>query len=265
MPSDATAGTNGKNGKHGRKKAAKPRPRWARRGLGKFAYDWLVPLAVAFAVLTPLRSSLADWHDVPSGSMRPTILEGDRIWVNKLAFGLRVPFTHTWVATWDAPARGDIVTLASPANGTRLVKRIVGLPGDEIAMTGNRLTINGEALEYRVVDDAVLEPVPGAASGRGSGQAASVHALHVQETLGGVNHLLTIVPTAQSAHTFEAMTIPAGQYLVLGDNRDMSGDSRVFGLVEAAAIEGRVGGVAFSLDPDRMYWPRFERWGLGLK
>ncbi|MCB9840909.1 MAG: signal peptidase I [Phycisphaeraceae bacterium] len=251
MPSDTKAEKNGK------KRAAKARPRWARRGLGKFAYDWLVPLAVAFAVLTPLRSSLADWHDVPSGSMRPTILEGDRIWVNKLAFGLRVPFTHTWVATWDAPDRGDIVTLASPADGTRLVKRIVGLPGDVVAMAGNRLTINGEALEYRVVDEGVLEPVPG--------QAASVHALHVQETLGGVNHMLTIVPTAQSAHTFEAMTIPAGRYLVLGDNRDLSGDSRVFGLVEAAAIEGRVGGVAFSLDPGRMYWPRFERWGLRLR
>lgn len=255
MPRDTKAGKNGKT------KPPKPRPKWARRGLGRFAYDWLVPLAVAFAVLTPLRSSLADWHDVPSGSMRPTILEGDRIWVNKLAYGLRVPFTHTWVATWGAPGRGDIVTLASPADGTRLVKRIVGLPGDEIAMAGNRLTINAEAVEYRVVDDAVLEPVPGAAPG----QETSVHALHVQETLGGVNHLLTIVPSAQSAHTFEAMVIPEGQYLVLGDNRDMSGDSRVFGLVEVAAIEGRVGGVAFSLDPTRMYWPRFERWGLGLK
>lgn len=240
-----------------RARKAKPLPRWAQNPLGKVVHDWIVPLGVAVAVLTPLRSSLADWNDVPSGSMRPTILEGDRIWVNKLAYGLRVPFTHWWVTRWDEPSRGDIVTLASPADGTRLVKRIVGLPGDRIAMHANRLEINGQEQGYAVVDQHIQEPLPGASQ--------QVPALHVQEMLGSVRHMLTIVPGAQSAHTFEELEIPAGMYLVLGDNRDLSGDSRVFGLVERADIYGRVGGVAFSVDPSNAYMPRFERWFMGLK
>ena len=219
-------------------------------------HDWVIPLAVAAAILMPLRSTLADWNDVPSGSMRPTILEGDRIWVNKLAYGLRVPFTRIMLAQWGAPKRGEIVTCASPADGTRLVKRVVGLPGDVISMQANRLTINGEVLEYRVVNENVAEPVPG-------GQ--SVRAIHVQEMLGTVRHIVTVVPGAQSAHTFSEMTIPEGKYFVMGDNRDLSGDSRVFGLVDASAVYGRVGGVAFSVDPKNFYRPRFERWFMGVK
>lgn len=238
------------------KKAKKPLPKWARNPIGKLVHDWVVPLVMAVVILTPLRSSLADWNDVPSGSMRPTILEGDRIWVNKLAYGLRVPFTKVWALEWDGPGRGDIVTCASPTDGTRLVKRIVGLPGDRIAMAGNRLTINGEAVEYRVVDENVIEPVVG---------RSPVRALHVQETLGGVRHIVTVVPGAQSPHTFEEKVIPDGQYMVMGDNRDMSGDSRLFGFVEREAIYGRVGGVAFSVDPGNWYRPRFERWFMGLK
>src|ERR1700728_3004066 len=71
--------------------------------LERVVREWIVPLGVGVGVMGPLRSVIADWNDVPSGSMRPTILEGDRIYVNKLAFGLRIPFTHTWLSYWSLP------------------------------------------------------------------------------------------------------------------------------------------------------------------
>jgi signal peptidase I len=80
-------------------------------------------------VVTSFRSAIADWNIVPTGSMNPTIVEGDRIFVNKLAFGLRVPYTMQWVAQWSQPQRGDVIVFHSPADGERLVKRVVGCRG----------------------------------------------------------------------------------------------------------------------------------------
>src|SRR5258708_2365787 len=79
-------------------------------------------------VISSLRSALADWNDVPTGSMKPTIEEGDRVVVNKLAYDLKVPFTLLEIAKWSDPKRGDIVVLFSPADGVRLGKRVVGIP-----------------------------------------------------------------------------------------------------------------------------------------
>jgi len=92
------------------------------------------PLLILVLVLFSIRSSLADWNDVPSGSMQPTILVGDRIFVNKLAYDLKVPFTTWHLAEWSQPSRGDIVVFYSPRDGTRLVKRVVGLPGDTLEL-----------------------------------------------------------------------------------------------------------------------------------
>src|SRR5437867_6033459 len=107
------------------------------------------PLLVLALVLFSLRSSLADWNDVPTGSMKPTILEGDRVFVNKLAFDLKVPFTTWRLATWGEPKRGDIVVFFSPYDGIRLVKRVIGLPGDQIELRDNKLFVNGTAVDYR--------------------------------------------------------------------------------------------------------------------
>src|ERR1043166_6174706 len=85
--------------------------------------------ALMLLVVASLRSALADWNDVPTGSMKPTIQEGDRVVVNKLAYDLKVPFTTIEVAKWGNPQRGDIVVLFSPVDGVRLGKRAVGLPG----------------------------------------------------------------------------------------------------------------------------------------
>ena len=87
-------------------------------------------LALMVLVLMAVRSAIADWNDVPSGSMNPTIVQGDRVFVNKLAYDLKVPFTTWHIAQWGNPKRGDIIVFFSPVDGTRLVKRVVGLPGD---------------------------------------------------------------------------------------------------------------------------------------
>jgi signal peptidase I len=101
------------------------------------------------SLMLVFRSAVADWNTVPTGSMKPTIVEGDRILVNKMAYDLRVPFTHISLLEISDPQRGDIVVFDSDPADKRLVKRVVGLPGDVVAMEGNRLVINGRPLNYR--------------------------------------------------------------------------------------------------------------------
>jgi signal peptidase I len=213
----------------------------ARRSARKVLKEWIMAFALVAAISIPIRSSIADWNDVPSGSMRPTILEGDRIYVNKLAYGLRIPFTTKWLARWDEPRRGEIVTMKSPADGIRLVKRVVGLPGDRISMRGNRLIINGTPSEYRITDrDRTL-------------------------SLPGGTHALTLAPGELSPNTFPEVTVPEGHYFMMGDNRDMSRDSRMIGTVPLRSIYGRCGYVALSLDPENYYLPRWSRWFSELR
>jgi len=98
--------------------------------LSRHFFKWLWKVVVLVLLLAAARSSIGDWSEVPTRSMVPTILPGDRIYVNKLAFGLRVPFTRRWAAKWGEPKRGDVVTLLSPKDGTLLVKRVTAGPGD---------------------------------------------------------------------------------------------------------------------------------------
>src|SRR5438128_1882312 len=100
--------------------------------------EHIAPVAVTVLLLCSFRSAVADWNIVPSGSMNPNIVEGDRIFVNKLAYGLKVPFMTYHLAHWSGPQRGEIVVFYSPADGTRLVKRVVGVPGDTVALVNDR-------------------------------------------------------------------------------------------------------------------------------
>ena len=97
-----------------------------------FFQGWIFSLLVAVLIATSIKSAIADWNTVPTGSMKPTIVEGDRIFVNKLAYDLKVPYTTFHIAEWDNPKRGEIVVFYSPEDGKRLVKRVVGTPGDTI-------------------------------------------------------------------------------------------------------------------------------------
>jgi signal peptidase I len=232
------------------KTPAKPGP------MRKFLREWVMPVAIVMAVMAPIRSVIADWNDVPSGSMRPTILEGDRIYVNKLAFGLRIPFTCTWISHWDTPRRGDIVTFASPADGIRLVKRIVGVPGDRIELRRNELYVNGLLNGSTIVDSHATGQLP---------NGARIPMVIESENLMGVEHAIAITPGLASLSSFPEVTVPAGHYFVMGDNRDQSNDSRFIGMVPLDSIYGRCAGVAMSLNPDDSYKPRWDRWFSGLK
>jgi signal peptidase I len=215
---------------------------------------WIKPLAAVVLVVGSFRSAVADWNDVPTGSMKPTILEGDRIVVNKLAYDLKVPFTRWRVTRWGVPERGDVVVLYSPADGKRLVKRVVGVPGDVLAMRRNRLVVNSQPLAYEPVDEMAL---PGFVPP----QPARVLAL---EELGDRSHPVMITPEVPAVRSFGPVVVPDGQYFVMGDNRDESNDSRFFGFVPRDAIVGRATAVAASVDPSNHYLPRFKRFFRSL-
>jgi signal peptidase I len=104
-------------------------------------------------VMVVFRSAVADWNQVPTGSMKPSILIGDRIVVDKLAYDLRIPFTLVRLARWAQPERGDVVTFPSPIDETQYVKRVIGLPGDTIELRKNHLFVNGEAARYTELGD----------------------------------------------------------------------------------------------------------------
>lgn len=206
-------------------------------------------------ILTAVRSAVADWNDVPSGSMRPTILEGDRIFVNKLAYDLKVPFTTWHLAKWADPRRNDVVIFYSPEDGTRLVKRVIGEPGDVVEMRGERLTINGVEAGYGRLDPNVLAAIP----------PAGLHGnQYAWESFGAERHPMMATPGLPAMRSFGPVSVPAGQYLVLGDNRDNSKDSRFIGFVPREKIVGKAVGVATSVDPDRHYLPRWGRWAQGF-
>src|SRR5580692_251032 len=126
----------------------------------RFLREDAKPLLITALVLFAIRSAIADWNDVPTGSMKPTIIEGDRVFVNKLAYDLKVPFTTWHIAQWDNPKRGDVVVFFSPADEVRLVKRIVGLPGDTIELRDNQVLVNGKAVQYEALPQKVVDELP---------------------------------------------------------------------------------------------------------
>ena len=221
-----------------------------RRGLRWFWQGWGGSILVAVVITTTFRSAIADWYDIPTGSMEPTILVGDRIFVNKLAYDLKVPFTAWELARWDDPKRGDIVVFASPADGKRLVKRIAGIPGDVVQMRNNRLFVNGKEVAY--------EPLEQDASVQISGDTHTYH-LFFNENMDGRKHPVMITPSLPSIHSFDPIRVPERQYFMLGDNRDNSGDSRFWGFVARHRIEGEATVVALSLDRTDSYRPRWRR------
>lgn len=192
------------------------RPRSGTRRLPSFVRE-LLTAAIVAVVMLAARSSLASHYYVPSGSMLPTLQEGDRIAVHKSAFALRVPFTHIELVRRAEPRRGEVVVLDPPGGGDLLVKRLVALPGDLVQVTDGLLSIDGKAVPVRETTEGMLETLD-----------AGEHVIRVDDG-GGPD--------------FGPKVLAEDCYLVMGDNRGNSRDGRMFGCVERSAILGRVEGV----------------------
>ncbi|HEY1791482.1 MAG TPA: signal peptidase I [Opitutaceae bacterium] len=209
----------------------------------------LRPVIIALAIAAPLRSAVADWNVVPTGSMEPTIVPAEYVWVDKLAYDLKVPFTTEHLATWGNPSRGDVIVFYSPADGTRLVKRVVGLPGDTVESRMDRLCINGAPLDY----------APWHTSRAVTADRDGQPRILAQEGLPGRPHPITVLPARRARRNFGPVRVPAGSYFVMGDNRDNSFDSRYFGAVSRDRIVGRATRVIASFDLSHLARPRFDR------
>lgn len=152
------------------------------------------------------RSTLADHYVVPTGSMKPTVEIKDRVFVNKLAYGIHIPFIRPYMINFDGPRRGDVVVLDSPVDDVVLLKRVVAEPGDLVSVTGGKISIGGQ------------EQTPS-------------HRIFL--TQGGGQDL-------------PEQKVPEGHYLVMGDNRGESFDGRYFGFVERDRIRGKAIAVYWS-------------------
>jgi signal peptidase I len=207
-----------------------------------------------FAMIV-VRSAIADWYGVPSSSMYPTLMIGDRIVSDRLAYDFKLPFTDVIVKHIADPQRGDIVTFTSPEDGMRLVKRLIGVPGDVVEMDGEQLIINGVHASYAQVSGDISAHLTPDYQGR---------QLMLKEDLLGRQRPIIVMPQRPAMRSFGPVTVPQGEYLMLGDNRDNSKDSRYIGFVKRALLTGRVKRVVFSLDAERYYLPRMERFAASL-
>ena len=215
-----------------------------------FWKGWGWSIFVALIIATSFKSAIADWNIVSTGSMKPTILEGDRIFINKLAYDLKIPYTTLHIAEWGDPQRGDIVVFYSPVDGKRLVKRVVGIPGDSIAMLNNQLIINGEKIKYEPINDSKMDDL---SLRMDSNQYGFI------ENLRHTRHPVMITRQRSSIRSFDPVTIPEGKYFMMGDNRDNSADSRFFGFVERRRVVGQATSIIISLDINNKHHPRWER------
>ena len=200
------------------------------------------------------RSAVADWSPIPSGSMRPNLLEGDVVLINRMAFDLKIPLTEHSVAHLGEPARGDMVVFHSPQDDMRLIKRVLAVPGDLVEMRGDRLFINGEGASYAVVGEA-----------RERSRGTTVDAIRLDEQVAGTRQRIQVLPEVAAARSFGPLHIPAGQYLMLGDNRNDSADSRVIGLVPRAKLIGRAERILVSAAYQEDWMPRLDRFGRSLR
>lgn len=181
---------------------------------------------VAILAALMIRSSVVEAFWVPSGSMLPTIQIGDHLFVNKLAYGAHIPFTSYEVAHWSPLQRNEIIVFVSPVDRKiDLIKRVIAVGGDTVEVRNKRLYINGEA----VPDDHATFTEPG-------------------------NRMLS------PRDNYGPVTVPAGKFFVMGDNRDHSYDSRFWGFADEKDVKGRATFIYWSWDSDN-WFPRLERFG----
>ena len=195
-------------------------------------------------IVLVIRSFVFEPFRIPSGSMMPTLLQGDFIFVKKFSYGLRLPVTETKVLETGSPERGDVVVFRLPQDPSiNYIKRVVGLPGDTIVYEDHRLTINGELVE--------LERSPNAAP------AESVYVEHLDDRM----HDILITNSYSVKDGIYA--VPEGHYFVMGDNRDNSKDSRFIEAIPESHLVGEA--VRVWMHMDGLSWPRWDRIGTKIQ
>ncbi|MEO6697813.1 MAG: signal peptidase I [Paraperlucidibaca sp.] len=211
---------------------------------------WLFETAHGFfpvlAVVWVLRSFIAEPFTIPSGSMIPTLQVGDYVLVNKFAYGLRLPVLGTEILPVAEPKRGDVMVFRFPAQPSiNYIKRVIGLPGDHLESRNEVLFINGVEAS-RELQKPLLDAEPG-------------EEIYL-ENLGGVTHFTREEAGLQPAGPEWTYTVPAGEYFMMGDNRDNSNDSRFWGPVAERLIVGRAFYIWMHKEPG-LHWPSFSRNG----
>jgi signal peptidase I len=215
------------------------------------------PLPVEYAksffpvllIVLLLRSFLVEPFQIPSGSMIPTLEVGDFILVNKYTYGLRLPVVGTRILEVNDPQRGEVMVFIPPHDHRYFIKRIIGLPGDRIRYENKLLYINDEAVDIEVLERIQIDTGNGTQAG-----------LLLEETIGDVTHITQIVDdSGRSGRTL--WVVPDGHYFMMGDNRDNSADSRVWGPVPEGNIVGKAFAIWMHKEPG---WnlPGFHRNGL---
>lgn len=202
-----------------------------------------------------VRLAIADWNPIPSGSMRPTLLEGDVVLVNRVAYDFKLPLTDWALASVGEPERGDVIVFRSPRDGIRLIKRLVAVPGDVVELRDDALRINGAPAAYT---GATVGSEPMEIGG-------SVPAIRANERVAGQERSVQFLPGVPARRDFGPFVVPPGQYFFLGDNRDNSADSRVIGAVPRHLLIGRAHHVMVSADIKGDWMPRLERVGQRIE
>ena len=202
--------------------------KYQQRGLGKLSLFVLMFFVVVMIVLVWMIGR----YRIPSAAMMPTLLIGDFILVNKFSYGIRLPVVNTKVIEIGEPQRGDVVVFRYPKdNSTPYIKRVIGLPGDQIEynQANKMLYINGEPVPQHLVDTYI---------GEGQGSNMTGHKQRI-EYLPGAKHAILINSDRGQKAPFEKWTVPDNEYIVFGDNRDNSRDSRFWGTVPEENLIGK--------------------------
>lgn len=201
----------------------------------RWAWEWTKSFIIAFGLFLIIRTFLVEAFRIPTGSMESTLLAGDFLLVNKAIYGARVPFARARTPAVAEPLRGEIVVFEPPHDpGKNYVKRLVGVPGDTLAMSGRVLFVNG-----------LRQPEPHVRVTDSADMYASDMFWQCEHAPGGVpDHACR--PTRDN---WGPVVVPEGHYFVMGDNRDDSEDSRYWGFVERDAIRGRPLFIYYSFNP----------------
>jgi len=218
------------------------RPRLRRQGREDAKEPLLIEYSKAFfpviLIVFVLRSFVVEPFRIPSGSMLPSLHIGDFILVNKFIYGVRLPVVDEKIISISSPDRGDVMVFRFPHDESiNYIKRVVGLPGDQIEYRDKQLYINGEAIEREPAKEAKLVETGGRDS-----------VTHYHETLDHIEH--SILTDTDKPSTNMSFSVPEDHYFVMGDNRDYSNDSRYWGFVPEENIIGKAFFIWFSWESD---------------